>query len=63
MALQALGALVQAYQRADAATAQLQARRRREVVQQQLETVNAQLSGAERQQGAFRGAQQGFSSD
>lgn len=63
VALQALGALVQAYQRADAATAQLQARRRREFVQQQLETVNAQLSGAERQQGAFRGAQQGFSSD
>ncbi len=51
VALQALGALVQAYQRADAATAQLQARRRREVVQQQLEAVNAQLSGAERQQG------------
>ena len=51
VALQALGALVQAYQRADAATAQLQARRRREVVQQQLEAVNAQLLGAERQQG------------
>lgn len=63
VALQALGALVQAYQSADAATAQLRARRRREFAQQQLAAVNAQLSGAERRQGAFRSTQQGLGSD